>query len=542
MTLIGRPVPDPVIFRGPLGEITKAIGPHTDADPVGIHLSLLALTGAIIGRDTYVFYGKRQPLLVWPILMGRTSLGRKGTATDQAADLFEAAFPKFMRQRVVNGMQQSGAAIVAGLTRRAVRLDGRGTDAYDEEDAGLLEEEEEESPSEGGVKRFISKPGYRGIIIETEMKKFLARAKLDSDMSPILRKVWEGGVITSETKKETFTLTNPNVSLVCHIPPKEFVSVYSASDAAGGSMNRMFCAFVFRSKVMKLPKPVPEAVMERNVRAISDIVEFGTDLGELKFEADAEALWDARIWDEIDEVINESELMEEFAGRAMPYAWRIAGLYAIARKSRTINAADLESAYGLVRYMLDSVRYVFSEYAAEANRPQGRKIEEAPFAGDPRLAKPNHVQRLIDIAREAGEEGQKSGKFLQRMNVSSDQLGHAGAAAEAQGLVKRYKASGQTGAPAYFIVYMGPDDVPSVPVMESIGSRTELPAKAPVAAKSAAAAAERRSPELVATSREPSVKPTPPRLKVPTKPIAKPKPVIKVNVSSGSDDLLAGFF
>jgi hypothetical protein len=272
--------------------------------------------------------------------------------------------------------------------------------------------------------------------------------------------------------------------------------------------------------------------MERNVKALTGIVEFGTDIGELEFGADAEQLWEDHIWDEIDARVGEGELMEDFAGRAMPYCWRIAGLYAIARKSRIINAKDLESAYGLIKYMLGTVEYVFEEYAVDVTKRQvpDRKIEEAPFAGDPRLAREKDIKRLVDIAREAGEEGQKSGKFLQ--------------------LVKRYKASGgKAGAPTYFIVYTGNDETASVPVVERVGARVESPAaEAPKTAKRAEKPIEvieeratpepsmKAAPKRATRASRPAIQTTP----LPPRGQAAPRqPMTKVN---GSNDLLAGFF
>jgi hypothetical protein len=358
MTLIGRPVPDPVIYRGPLGEITRSIEPYTDSDPIGIHASVLALLGAIVGREPHVEFEAYQPLLIWPILLGDTNLGRKGSATNHALRLFEAAFPKFMQQRVQPSLPASGAAIISGLVTRAIRLEG--ADAFEDSEVYDPEDDEGEAPK-SGVKTYVSKPGYRGVILAREMKTFLQRSKMDSTMSGTLREMWEGQRVDGETKKEHYALVDPHVALICHIPPEEFVLNFSVSDAAGGSMNRMFPVFVHRSRILKFPRKLPAAVMDKNVRTITRMVEFAAKCGELEPDAAAYKLWDERIWEELDTESNKNKTMKQFAGRVMPYTWRLAGLYALGRRSRTISAADLESAAAVAKYMMETVEYVFSE-------------------------------------------------------------------------------------------------------------------------------------------------------------------------------------
>jgi hypothetical protein len=72
------PVADLAMFTGTLGAITEAAAPSTEADPAGIYGSLMAGTGALIGRGPYVQVGNvRHPLLIWPLLLGRTGAGRK---------------------------------------------------------------------------------------------------------------------------------------------------------------------------------------------------------------------------------------------------------------------------------------------------------------------------------------------------------------------------------------------------------------------------------------------------------------------------------
>ena len=79
------PSADPAMYTGILGRITTAAAPTTEADPVGIYTSLLAGVGVLIGPGPFVRVGNtRHPLLIWPLLLGRTGSGRKGEATGTA--------------------------------------------------------------------------------------------------------------------------------------------------------------------------------------------------------------------------------------------------------------------------------------------------------------------------------------------------------------------------------------------------------------------------------------------------------------------------
>jgi hypothetical protein len=100
------PAADPAMFHGVLGDLVKAADPTTEADPVGVLASLLAGAGVAIGPKPHIQVGNtRHPLLVWPLLFGRTGAGRKGEATDTAELFLHAAvydYADIFRQRAVH--------------------------------------------------------------------------------------------------------------------------------------------------------------------------------------------------------------------------------------------------------------------------------------------------------------------------------------------------------------------------------------------------------------------------------------------------------
>jgi hypothetical protein len=82
------PIPGEAMFDGLLGRVVRQIHPHTEGDPAGVLATFLSAFSAAVGRGPHVAIGStRHPLLVWTMLIGRTALGRKGTATAAAMDV-----------------------------------------------------------------------------------------------------------------------------------------------------------------------------------------------------------------------------------------------------------------------------------------------------------------------------------------------------------------------------------------------------------------------------------------------------------------------
>src|SRR6266568_512346 len=99
------PVPDPAMFTGLLGEIADEASLGTEADKVGIYACLLSMAGMQAGPKPHITIGdRRHPLLIWPLLAGRTGSGRKGDAMASALNIMTYAFPIDFDDRIVTGL------------------------------------------------------------------------------------------------------------------------------------------------------------------------------------------------------------------------------------------------------------------------------------------------------------------------------------------------------------------------------------------------------------------------------------------------------
>ena len=92
--------PDEAAYHGLAGDIVRELLPHTEADPVALLATLLACVGNAIGTGPhYRVSGARHELRLFPVLVGATASGRKGTALDSLSPIFEAALPAWWARR-----------------------------------------------------------------------------------------------------------------------------------------------------------------------------------------------------------------------------------------------------------------------------------------------------------------------------------------------------------------------------------------------------------------------------------------------------------
>src|SRR5688500_5665424 len=92
------PVIDEAAYHGLAGDVVRLIRPHTEADPVGLLASFLAEIGTTLNRGPHLILdGTFHPLLFWPVLVGRSSKSRKGTAAKRIESMLQLADPLWTR-------------------------------------------------------------------------------------------------------------------------------------------------------------------------------------------------------------------------------------------------------------------------------------------------------------------------------------------------------------------------------------------------------------------------------------------------------------
>jgi hypothetical protein len=324
---VAPPVPDPLMYAGVLGEMVRAAEPTTEADPVGIYTSLLAMAGAAIGPDAYVQIGNtRHALLFWPLLFGNTGSGRKGEATNTAAYFFRRSYPDWA------DITATGLSSGEGLIERI-------RDVMDEEDAGGTDDK-------------------RLLVIEPEFAQVMARAKREgSTLATVLRQAWECGPL-SVLNRAQLKASGSHVAIVGHITPAEFRIRLAEADMAGGTYNRFAPFFVERSKRLPLPPGLDPDAVEPLTRKLAASIKAGRDAKQVTLDAGARKLWIAEVYEELTTYDDEEAVYTQFIQRAAPYCRRIAALLAVLDGRTAVISDDVGPALATVRYSIESARYV----------------------------------------------------------------------------------------------------------------------------------------------------------------------------------------
>jgi hypothetical protein len=203
---------------GPIGDAVAAAEPHTEADPVGIYASMLALWSTAI--NGHVTMDKNRPVVVWTVLVGESAIGRKGTALRVAQGILKPAIGSFLEARTAGGVS-SGPS----LTQL------------------LYEKQEETMGTEGGT-------DTRLVVVDEEWSENLKRQNRCPTFASKLRKCWDGATIRHTTTKVSMTVETPGLGIHAHITPGEWSEYVKPRDAKGGSLNRLLPVLVEGSKVL----------------------------------------------------------------------------------------------------------------------------------------------------------------------------------------------------------------------------------------------------------------------------------------------------
>lgn len=331
-----RPVlrPDPAVFTGFLGECVMTLDPWTEADPVGVLGTLLAGVGCAIGRAPHALVSTtRHPLLIWPLLLGRTSTGRKGTAHDMAESLLHYADPAFVTGNITGGLS-SGEGLI-----HVVR-----DPTYERHD----NPEEEPKLIDPGV------DDKRRLIVETEFGGTMARAKREgSSLSAVLRQAWDGKTLATLTKSSVIS-TGSHLSIAAHVTPREFLMRLRDSDLVGGTYNRFLPLLIHRSKILPEAPTPPADVMEALGYELRKRMDNARRVSWVPRTESASALW-RELYAELSSGEDEDDRLGQFVARSVPYTLRLSVLWALMDGERHVQPQHLEAAASLVRFSIASV-------------------------------------------------------------------------------------------------------------------------------------------------------------------------------------------
>lgn len=357
--------PDPIVYQGLAGQIVRDLEPHTEADPVGVLATLLACVGNALGTGPhYRVGGTRHELRLYPVLVGSTSSGRKGTAYDAVAPVFEAAEPDWWR-RQTPGLT-SGEGLIYAVRDPTV-------ERKREQHGGMIMHREETIEAGAADKRLL--------VVESEFGQILkVMTRKENTLSAVIRNAWDGKILATLTKTAPTRATGAHITILGHITPEELIEYLTATDAHNGFANRFLWICVKRSKELPFGGDLEDDAILGMGRVLEDTLARARGLGRLALSDEARVAW-AGVYGPL--TTGEEGIVGTILGRGAPYVLRIAGIYAALDNSERIELPHLDAGLALWGYADASVRHIFGATAQPtANSAYRRTILDALAGGD----------------------------------------------------------------------------------------------------------------------------------------------------------------
>ena len=278
-------------YHGVAGEYVKAIAADTESDPLAVLVQVLAWVGCKIGRSAWIRHGNvtHYPL-IWPLIVGRTSTGRKGNS---AADSLSSLNSLSSLPRTRSGLSSG---------------------------EGLIEAFMAKNPDDAA-------PDPRMIVLETEWESVLARTRREGNtLSAVLRDAWDGRTLaTMHAGGASREVGVHALTVVGHITPQALQEGMTGSDLTNGFLNRFIPIAVHRPHLVVWPEEM--TVSARN--ALVTIATKKSDVdGEFTLTPEAKNLYAHWYTTYSDESEKTADRVAMATGRAVPNLLRLALIYA----------------------------------------------------------------------------------------------------------------------------------------------------------------------------------------------------------------------
>jgi hypothetical protein len=348
-------------WRGPLGEYSLAIEPHTEADPHAILVSLMIAVGNVMGHHAYFEVGStRHHANLFGLFLGPTAMGGKGMSTDEAMNL-------------IDGLDKNWASPARGLSSGEGVIDLVRDPRIDTK---RRPKKNEPPPMIEGVK------DKRRLIIETEFGRPLrAMTRQGNTLMNVIQMAFDGSDLGSIVVANPLRATKPHISIIAHITSAELGELLRrANDVPlwNGFVNRFLWICTHRTK--SIPSPINFRdttaaclIHSRLMKSVGWVLSEKTR--RFRRSKLAERFWQDELYDDLRKRTDDK--VGAATTRAAPLVMRLAMIYAALDCSARINRAHLESAVALWQYCEASAKFVFTMVDLGRDTGRIRKLNEA---------------------------------------------------------------------------------------------------------------------------------------------------------------------
>jgi hypothetical protein len=382
------PVLDAAARYGLAGDVVHLFEPHTEADSVALLVSFLSEVGAMVGRAPHLILdGGYHPLLFWPVLVGKSSKSRKGTA-DKRIDALCRLVDETWTRGECRGTLSSGEGLAF-----AVR-DAQYKEEPIKQNGGNSSGETRTTLVDSGVE------DKRLFLVQSEFGAVLKVMEREGNsLSGVLRDAWDGKDLTPMTKANRIRATAPHIAIVGHVTKDELLRNLNSTEACNGFGNRFVWLAVQRSKELPFPSSPDPSTIHALSRRIQVQIQTARTMSTLSLSECGRDVWKALYHDLSAE---RPGLAGDLLGRAEAQVMRLAALYALLDGVSVIDSIHLRPACALWQYAEASTKYIFGD-----------------STGDP------YADTILRTLRGQGELDDTSISVIFVKNLSAARLGQA---------------------------------------------------------------------------------------------------------------------
>jgi hypothetical protein len=332
-------LPTPALY-GLAGDVVRTIEPYSEADPAAILMHFLVAVGNLIGAGPHcIVESTRHALVVYAVLVGETSKGRKGTAWSHVERLCSEVDGTWAKNRVTGGLSSA---------------------------EGLISEVRDDGPGSMRDRRLL--------IIQTEFASVLkVMGREGNNLSPLMRSAWDSGNLRTLVKHDPLRATGAHISMVGHITRTELLKYLSDTEQHNGFANRLLWCCIRRSKFLPEGGRPSDIEITTLAKRLCAVVDWSFKAGEVELRRDDAA---RRLWNAIYRRLSEGlpGLLGAATSRAEAQVLRLSAIYAVLDCSATVRVEHLRAALAVWDYCFASARFVFGDATGD---PVADRICEA---------------------------------------------------------------------------------------------------------------------------------------------------------------------
>jgi 5S rRNA maturation endonuclease (ribonuclease M5) len=367
--------PEPIAqaaFHGLAGDVVGLIDQHTEADRAAVLSMFLAAFGNMAGPNAhFMAEACPHPARVWPVLVGETAKGRKGSAWSSLRYLLERLDEQWLARCITSGLS-SGEGLIWAVRDPIVR--------QKKNKEGIIEPYEED---EGVADK-------RLLTVEEEFSAVLkVAAREGNTVSDLLRRAWDRGDLRTMTKNSPARATGAHVTVIGHITKPDLARLLSETDALNGFGNRFLWLAVRRSKLLPEGGALHAENLTKLTLRLRQALDFARKTALMERSAAARELWRERY-----PVLTADQpgLSGALTNRAEAQVMRLALIYALLDCSPQIDMAHLQAALAFWDFCHRSTWFIFGESLGD--RVVDRILDELRCAG-PRGRTRNELREVF---------------------------------------------------------------------------------------------------------------------------------------------------